>query len=1601
MVATPAGAAFISVLPDMSGFNRAVRTDLDKIGPQIGVRIGEQIGKGIAEGLGKSDPFGPLDRKQQEQQRKAPRDGDAQAGAFAAAFQKRLKAAFASLPKANIDADSSEADRKLQELRARLEALSKKTIGVDVDAGEALGELAAVKADLEDLSRSASVNVRADVASALAQIGAVEREVEKVGGQSPTVTVDADTAAADTELAVTDREVSRLDGRTANVNVNANVGGALAGLFSVRTALLSLGVAAAPAIVGVGAGLLGLAGPLAAAGAGFGGLAAVAVPAISHVKAALDAQNKAAQSSGVASGQAQQRALAQAGAEQQLAAAVRQAAYAHQQALQQVQQAEQQLTQAQQSAANAQRDLTKARAEAARQLQDMSNNVADAKLSERQATFDLEDAQKQYNLTVSNPQATKEQIARAQLALDQAKQQLKERHLATQRAIADEAAAKKAGVDGADAVISARQRLAQADQQVTNAELAVANARANVARTDQQSADQIASARRALEQASLSAASGTSALGTAMTKLTPLEQQTLVAAQGLSSAFKDWSTSLQPAVLPTLISGINLVRASLPLLTPIVQSAAVAVGNLFRQAQAAAQSPFWRQFSAFLGQTAGPAITQFGSILGRLVTGLAGLVQAFAPIGFAFLTVLNTVATRFQAFAAGLATSPGFRAFVTQMTNLAPLLASTFSTIGSLLGSVLAALAPAVTPAIAFINTLGTTLTGVVRAIGPAVQSVLATLGPALGSVVQALGPVLTQLVQALAPLLVQLINGLAPILTGLAPIVGTLISALQPLISGLLSALGPILLSLVPLVATLARAFAQVLAVIAPILAPLGQLITQMVQALLPVLQPIIALLAQVSAQVGRQMVSALIQVMPPLLVVVKAIASLLPAITPLIPMLVQLQTAFLPLIPPLAQLIAALVTLLVPVLRVLIVVVAFVVRILLSALVPVIRLLVVVVVAVVNAITVAVRALGPIFTWLYQVIIKPVIDATVIAFRALATAATWLWRNILSPIFTFIGTAAKVMAAIILFVVVAPMVVAFKLIAATVTWLWTNVIKPNFTIIGAFISTIWHNVVRPLFAAWVAYINTVIAPVIRWLYNSIVRPLFSSIGSAISSVWNGVIRPAFNALSSAIGAVGTAFSRGASAIKSAWDRVKGYTKDPINFVIGTVYNRGIVGTWNKVMSWLHLPGNLQLGTIPLLASGGTLNNPMAAQPFITNGPMAIVGEGDPRYPEYVIPTDPRYRGRARSLWAAAGGDLQMLAGGGVLGSVLGGVKKIAGGVLNLVKDAVAFIANPKAIWDKLTAPILSQVAGLRTSPWGQAAAAIPGQMLGEGWNALSQILKAWNAGYGGDAAGVVTAAKKYIGIGDDRGPNNNIFSRAFGMPGAPWCAMFVSTAIKDAHATKKYPGAPTAAVATFASNMHHVGLDQGRPGDLAIYYSPPHHVNIIESKVSGGYMTIGGNQNALVQRGVRGGQTGILRPLARGGTLSGSDVWQVFGREAVGNADPHELSTPLVRLMRSLGPGTASQVASAITKNHLGVIDAAYDSGGYLPPGMSTVWNGTGAPEPVLTSAQWDSVHAAASGGSRDIRQFEGSTFVLQDPVDVDLVMQRAEFAARAASL
>src|SRR5690606_39136307 len=145
-----------------TGFHRELRRSLVPGAQQVGREIGEQISRGIQAQL--RDVYAPVHQAAQRAQARATRDGSEVGGAFARGLRGHLEAGIRSLPRTELDADAAAAQRTIQELRARIESLSGKTVGIDIDAGGAQAEVAALQRELRALDlEDVSVNVRGDV----------------------------------------------------------------------------------------------------------------------------------------------------------------------------------------------------------------------------------------------------------------------------------------------------------------------------------------------------------------------------------------------------------------------------------------------------------------------------------------------------------------------------------------------------------------------------------------------------------------------------------------------------------------------------------------------------------------------------------------------------------------------------------------------------------------------------------------------------------------------------------------------------------------------------------------------------------------------------------------------------------------------------------------------------------------------------------------------------------------------------------------------------------------------------------------------------------------------------------------------------------------------------------------------------------------------------------------------------------------------------------------------------------------------------------------------------------------------------------------------
>lgn len=246
---------------------------------------------------------------------------------------------------------------------------------------------------------------------------------------------------------------------------------------------------------------------------------------------------------------------------------------------------------------------------------------------------------------------------------------------------------------------------------------------------------------------------------------------------------------------------------------------------------------------------------------------------------------------------------------------------------------------------------------------------------------------------------------------------------------------------------------------------------------------------------------------------------------------------------------------------------------------------------------------------------IIKPVWDA-------FAAVVTWLWTTVLMPIFEFIKTAFMLVATTLFTIWSTVIKVVWDAFAAAVTWIWNTIIMPIFNLIklafqavGLVFQFVWNSIIKPAWDALGAGIswvwNTIVNPVwnamkaglsalgmfFQMVWNNIIKPAWDALGAGIGWVVDNIVRPAFERIKSALSSVKDFFSTVVDGIRTIWDALKGHVARPINFVIDTVWNNGLVAAWNTIAGFLPgLPEATPLARIGGYATGGAVFGPGTA---------------------------------------------------------------------------------------------------------------------------------------------------------------------------------------------------------------------------------------------------------------------------------------------------------------------------------------------------------------------------------------------------------------------
>ncbi|MFF9279507.1 hypothetical protein [Streptomyces griseosporeus] len=594
------------------------------------------------------------------------------------------------------------------------------------------------------------------------------------------------------------------------------------------------------------------------------------------------------------------------------------------------------------------------------------------------------------------------------------------------------------------------------------------------------------------------------------------------------------SDQMQAQMRSLFASIAQIVSAIVPVIGAVVQAA---VPLLAAIAQPIAQlatvlGPVLQQLATTLGAALLPIVQALGPVLVTIGTALVQMVQAVMPL-------LQPIASFISAIVTALA--PALTPIINVITGVVRALVGPLSTIittlipwvqlfGQMLGQVFGAIQPLLQPVISLVGLLAQAFA---RVFAQIVQTLMQILPPlvdvgtvlvqTLAAALQPLAPVIGQIITALADALITML----PALSGIAQAAVQLVAGLAPLIPVGVQLVTTVLQALIPILPTVAQAFVAIATALVAITQPLAGVVASLAKQL----APIIGRLAPILGAFASLLANSLAKILPPLatafITLVQALTPILPLFGDLLGMVLQMAAGVLiQLLPSLLQLVQAVVNLAIALLP------------LVPPLVKIIGLV----------ISLAINVVGH--------LLPPLMGLVGFFVGAFATG--------LSTAIRWVSGLINIAASLVTWIVqhVGP---AFR-------WLNDRVIQPVWRLIRDAIRIAWEQGIRPVFGYLQLGVDG-LGRVMRGFRDNVIKPVWDRIVSIVKGAWDHGVKPALDALRLGVSKTGDAFELARKAIKIAWDKLEGIAKKPVSFVINTVYNRGIVGVWNKIAGAFGAP--------------------------------------------------------------------------------------------------------------------------------------------------------------------------------------------------------------------------------------------------------------------------------------------------------------------------------------------------------------------------------------------------------------------------------------------
>ena len=955
-----AGVAKVEIRPNLAGFARRLRAELERIAATFGVEILPDFDQ----------------------------------------FREQVKAELAEYAESlsiTVDADTSKARRKIN----RITGKKNLTLNVDADTGAAESQL-----DTTARDRKTEIEADADTSAASAKLAALARRrvaeiVARANIGRATAQLAGLTVRRTTEIAVRVGRAGLAAAQAQIASITAHARAASAAMTGLAARGVGLGV--------IGVAATGAVGPLAAmtqvlvtasgalatlpalAGAAAGALAALGI-GVSGVGKAFSAMGKGAAAATTDTDKSMKAAQRQVeNAERGIATAQRRVEDAHrgvadaarkvddahrgvadaarrvEDAERKVADAERSVVEAQKNSRKAQQDLNQARKDAARDLQDMKQQLQDAALNEEDAVLAVARAKQRLREAQEDPESSRLDIAEADLAYRKSLRSLDEMREKNNKLAHDTQAASDKGVEGSDKVVAAKEKVAEAAEKEADAQRGVEDAHRGVEDAQRgvedaqrrvedayrgvedaqrnladaqdgvvQAQEQLVDALDNYAEAGEKAAGGTDDFADALANLSPNAQAFVLAIQALSAQWKELRLEVQDNLFAGLGESItDLATAQLPILRVGLAGIAAEINSGLRSTIAALASESSQVgLDRMLGNTAGmfANVNQAARPLTQALVDIGAAGSAYLPqLG----QYLGEAGTRLADFLTQSTQNGQFDQWVQNGVEALKTLGHTLSNIGGIISGVFHAASAAGQASLGplgqlleMVNNFVNSMEGqqALTTFFGAMTDSLAALMPILSTALQTIGgtimPAIAEFIQAAAPGIQVLVQGLADGLAAFAPamapigeVIGQLGAALGPLVAvlgqGLADALipvaqafGQLLDALSPLLPVLGEAFNAVLVSVAQVLLQVAEALAPVITALVTQLTPIIEQLTPVFTQLAQVMGDALVQMiqqlaplLPPL---VEVFAQIVQAVVPLVSMMIEQLSPVLAMIMP-----------------------------------------------------------------------------------------------------------------------------------------------------------------------------------------------------------------------------------------------------------------------------------------------------------------------------------------------------------------------------------------------------------------------------------------------------------------------------------------------------------------------------------------------------------------------------------------------------------------------------------------------------------------------------------------------------------------------------